>query len=83
MLLELNRPIEAVDNFNRLLETDPEHEMALANKGTILCRAKKYDEAIIAFEKLRKINPDHEFLLGQLCLSYMYTCRRTFQIDLY
>jgi tetratricopeptide (TPR) repeat protein len=51
-------PREAIKAFEKAIETDPKHEVALMNKGIVLLHdLQDADGAIEAWEELLEINP--------------------------
>ena len=48
---------EALEAFEKAIETDPQYAPAWSNKGVLSRKLGKFDEALKAFEKAIEINP--------------------------
>ena len=62
-LLELGRPQEALDNFERVLAAAPDHLEALGNRGNALIKLNRAAEALSSYDKALTIAPDNAQLL--------------------
>jgi tetratricopeptide (TPR) repeat protein len=65
----------AVDEFQEVLNLDPEHELALSSIASIYYRQKKYDEAAEWYEKLTSLDPDNKeawYTLGVIAWNRFY-----------
>jgi len=66
-------PMQGIFMLREVLETDPDHELALLNMGLLSIKSGQYDKAQLRFKKLVEVNPDHldgHFYLG---ISYLET----------
>ena len=68
-LLSLGKYDEAIEYFDKSLETDPDNDDALNFKGVSLESLGKYDEAIEYFDKAIEIHPDNEKALNNKGLA--------------
>ena len=57
-----------MDDFNQSIELNPNHFLSYYNKGAILEKMEKQDEAIEEFKKALQLNP--EFHLAAERLEY-------------
>jgi tetratricopeptide (TPR) repeat protein len=49
---------KAVECYDKVLEIDPKHTIALGNKGLALAKVGKYNEAIWSFDKVLEMDND-------------------------
>jgi tetratricopeptide (TPR) repeat protein len=56
----LGRATEAMGDYSRALELDPSLTAAALNRGTLLCNAHRYDDAIADFQRALRTSPDPE-----------------------
>ena len=67
----------AVEEYKKILETEPQNLTALNNLGYTLTKLKKFDEALECYEKsLRIKDDDHVVIVNKISLF-----RKTGQID--
>lgn len=74
ILLIFNNKLEdAIEAFNKVLETDPKYEDAFLLKIITLILLKKYEKALKAINRVLEINPKDEdaLLFKSLILDYM------------
>jgi Tfp pilus assembly protein PilF len=65
----------AIDEFQQVLNVDPEHETALASIAALYYRQKKYDDAQEWYEKLTSLDPENKeawYTLGVVAWSRFY-----------
>jgi len=69
-LSKLNRDLESIGFYDKVIELDSNYKEAYNGKGSCLHQLKMYNEAIIAFEKSIEIDPNYaDSYLGKgLCL---------------
>ena len=48
---------EALEAVNKALKIDPKNSISLLNKGILLYRMDKFNEAIEKFDKILDVNP--------------------------
>jgi tetratricopeptide (TPR) repeat protein len=58
-LFNSERYQEAIENFDRALEIDPNYVAALYNKGISLDKLGKHEEAALYFNKAAEIDPNY------------------------
>ncbi|GGG37295.1 tetratricopeptide repeat protein [Bizionia arctica] len=63
---------EAVKNFQKAVNEDPEFSFAWDNLGVNYRRLNKFDEAIDAYEKSLKIDPNGLMPLQNIAVAYQY-----------
>lgn len=63
---DLHRYDEAIKNYDKALSISSKHAEAFVGKGVVFNNLKKYEEAVKQYEEALKINPDIEWLLGDL-----------------
>src|SRR5207248_4634119 len=51
--------VRAIDEFQQVLNLDPEHEVALSSIASLYYQQKKYDDAKEWYEKLTSLDPDN------------------------
>ena len=66
-------PRDAIFYFDKVLEVEPNHVNALANKGNALGKLGKYDQAIVCYDVILKDKPEHltSLLNKGLALHYL------------
>lgn len=66
-------PRDAIFYFDKVLEVEPNHVNALANKGNALGKLGKYDQAITCYDIILKDKPEHttSLLNKGLALHYL------------
>lgn len=67
--LKKKQYVEAVEQFNKAIEKDPEYISAYYMKGYALSRLKNYPEATVSYQKVLELDPKHSntiFALGKL-----------------
>ena len=62
-LLELGRPGDALESFERVLAADPDHLDALGNYGNALLKLNRPAEALAAYERALTTTPENAQLL--------------------
>ena len=50
--LNLGNPKDALEFYDKVLKNDPKHIIALSKKGNILGKLRRYDHAIICYDKV-------------------------------
>jgi tetratricopeptide (TPR) repeat protein len=71
--------LRAIDEFQEVLNLDPEHETALGSIASIYFRQKKYDDAQEWYEKLTSLDPDNRegwYMLGVIAWSRFSPARK-------
>jgi tetratricopeptide (TPR) repeat protein len=63
-LLELRRPAEALESFDRLLVSAPGHRDALGNRANALLKLNRVAEALAAYERALELAPKNAPLLA-------------------
>jgi tetratricopeptide (TPR) repeat protein len=66
---------QAIDEFQQVLDLDPEHEMALSSIASLYLKQKKYDDATEWYEKLTSLDSDNKeawYTLGVIAWSRLY-----------
>ena len=58
-LLELRRPCEALEAFDRLLASMPDHRDALGNRANALLRLNRVAEAVAAYDRALELSPNN------------------------
>lgn len=66
---------DAIFYFDKILEVEPGHIKALANKGNALGKLGKYSSAIACYDKVLKYKPDHIMCLLNKGLALHYLRR--------
>ena len=70
VLLELNRPQEAIEALEKATRLDPKLHMAFLNLGKALAAVGKGKEADAAFEKSFELSPEHGLIAKAIeCLQ--------------
>jgi len=64
-----------LDCLNKALEIDPQNEKAWYNKGTMLLKIRKLDDAVSSFEKVLNINPKNSYALFNKGLALLYASK--------
>ena len=62
--MSLGQPAQALEHYDRALTLAPGLAGVQNNRGTVLQRMGRHDEAASAFEQLLALQPDSEFALG-------------------
>ena len=68
-LFKLRRLPESLQRFDKLLAVQPDHLVAINERGSVLAEMKEYDQALAAFQKAVTLNPkfgDVHLNLGNL-----------------
>ena len=65
---ELNKDKEALADYNKALELNPENTTAFIQKACVLSYLEQYSEALVLFEKCKKIYP-YNNLFFQICID--------------
>ncbi len=67
MISHINRENikKVIENYDKILERDPENTTILNNKGTALVNLREYQEAIKYFDKVLKIEPNNARCMAQ------------------
>ncbi len=52
--------VDAMGFFEKVLEMDPNHLLALVSKGKTLLKLEKYRDALVCFRKALEIDPEFE-----------------------
>ena len=55
----MERPLEAIEYYDKALAIDPDYVNALANKGLALYNLERHLEAIEYYDKALAIDPDY------------------------
>ena len=63
-----------VSDINEALKINSNYIDALNNKAEILLVEKKYEEALVEFEKVINLNPKFEYSFGKLIHCKMNLC---------
>ena len=63
VLLELGRPLEALDDFARILAGDPDQLDALGNYGNALIKLNRPEEALAVYDRALMLAPENAQLL--------------------
>jgi Tfp pilus assembly protein PilF len=67
--------LRAIDEFQQVLNLDPEHEVALASIASLYHLQKKFDDAKEWYEKLTSLDPDNKeawYTLGVIAWEQFY-----------
>ena len=75
LLSILGRHEEALEQIDLALKLDPKNPLIQVGKGVAFIWARKYDEAIKAFNDALDLEPEYEFALWQLWLTYYHVGR--------
>jgi len=59
LLLELKRPEEALENYERVVALRPDLFVAWNNRGSTLRALQRHEEALASFERAAALNPSH------------------------
>jgi len=70
----LSRLSEALENIDRLIALQPENASANNLRGHILSEMRQFPEAIANFEQAYRLNPDLNFLVGNLVSAKLKVC---------
>ena len=62
----MKRDAESLKDIDHVLDLEPRHFGAIAGKGMILKRQKKYGQALEAFEEALAINPGMEAVMDSV-----------------
>jgi tetratricopeptide (TPR) repeat protein len=71
--------LRAVDEFQEVLNLDPEHEFALSSIASLYLKQKKYEDAQEWYEKLTSLDPDNKeawYTLGVIAWSRFYPAHK-------
>ena len=74
-LLALKRPEEALASYDAALRSNMESVTTHCNKGHALVALKRLDEALVCYEVVQKLQPDYDFLLGQIASVRSKICQ--------
>ncbi len=66
---------QAIDEYTKILENDPQNQTALNNIGYALTKLKKFDLALAYYEKSLKIEPEDRIVLVNKISLYRKTGR--------
>lgn len=75
----LRLTLQAIDEFQQVLNLDPEHEVALTSIASLYYRQKKYDDATEWYEKLTSLDPDNKeawYTLGVIARDRFYPAQQ-------
>src|SRR5581483_1959349 len=75
----LHLALKAIDEFQEVLNLDPEHELALSSIASLYYRQKKYDDATEWYEKLTSLDPDNKeawYSLGVIAWNRFYPAQQ-------
>ena len=61
---QVKDPNEAIQNFDKALQIDPNATGALNNKGDVLYELGRHDEAIQNYDKVLQIDPNNQGTLS-------------------
>jgi tetratricopeptide (TPR) repeat protein len=79
----LHLALRAIDEFQEVLNLDPEHEVALSSIASLYYRQKKYDDAQEWFEKLTSLDSDNKeawYTLGVIAWNRFYPAQQAARI---
>lgn len=71
VFLELGDYKSAVQNFDLILKLDSNHVEAWMGKSAALKKLKLFEDSVTALEKAFEINPNRNYLLGELIFFYL------------
>jgi predicted O-linked N-acetylglucosamine transferase (SPINDLY family) len=74
VLYELKQFNEALSHYDRAIELKSDYAEAWMNKGVVLYELKQYSNAIKCYEKTLEINPNSDYLVGDLFHTKMMIC---------
>jgi predicted O-linked N-acetylglucosamine transferase (SPINDLY family) len=74
VLLQLNRPQEALASYDRALATKPDFAEALNNRGDALLDLGRHEELIENYKTLLSVKPDYDYARGGLLRAQMQCC---------
>jgi len=60
VLIKLDKDKKGLKLLAKVIEMDPENQMAWTGKGLALSRLRRYSEAIAAYDKALLLNPSDE-----------------------
>ena len=62
----MSRLEESLVDLNKVIELKPKDERFLNNRGLLLCDLKQFDQAIIDYESVIKVDPDNNIALSAI-----------------
>ena len=68
---------EAIDNFTRFIEIDPNNAYVYKNRGVALMKLEQYDSAVIDFEKAKSISPNLSGIHSNLGVAWY--CKKEYE----
>lgn len=68
----------ALDSYDKVIQLDPYFSFAHVNKAYGLIELKKYDQAIKCFNQAIKINPNIDWVIGDLTYTHARICDLNF-----
>jgi predicted O-linked N-acetylglucosamine transferase (SPINDLY family) len=69
--------VQALIQFNQILQTDSGHKLALVNLATTLTILNRHDEGSQFFDRLLQVDPEHDYVLGALTHARLHCCNWT------
>lgn len=63
---------EALSDFDRAIELDPNYAWAIAHRGETYYLMKLYDEALADFERAIELNPDYTWAIAHRGVTYRF-----------
>jgi len=62
---------EALEDFNRAIELDPQYKWAIANRGRTYCLMERYEEALQDFNRAIELDPKDDWYRYLRSLIYL------------
>ena len=67
--IELKEPNEALKNFNRALELNPRHKLALFNSAILMQESGKFPENMPLFNQLKYCKTHNKYFVDRLFIA--------------
>ena len=71
MHMRAGRFEDSMEQFNAAISIEPENLRALHGRGLIYEQLRMWDEAIEAFQRVLKVNPDHHYARLRLGMALL------------
>ena len=67
----MKRYDEALTDFTRAIELDPDYKLAIANRGLTYRLMERYDEALTDFTRAIELDPDYKWAIASRGETYI------------